>query len=297
MITIGTRGSKLALVQAHWVAAELNRRGIENSVRIIKTKGDVIQDRFDKIEGKGFFTREIEDELHQGLIDLAVHCLKDLPTAGVPGLRIAAITQRENPYDLLISKQPFQWRNDGYPELAGKLIGTSSTRRVASLQHVFPTASFAPLRGNVPTRLEKLRQGDADIIVLAAAGINRLSLPLDDVFAYQAVPPLLVPAPGQGALALQVRADDPLDLSFLHHDITAACTSGERGILAALNGGCHLPLGVMIRERAVQDYHLELFLGAATAEEDVHLSLSGTSAQGVTEAALAHLRQQGHLAV
>lgn len=296
MITIGTRGSKLALVQAHWVAEELNRRGIENSVRIIKTKGDVVQDRFDKIEGKGFFTREIEDELHQGQIDLAVHCLKDLPTQGVPGLRIAAVTQRENPYDLLISKLPFQWRPDGYPDLDGKLIGTSSTRRVASLHHVFPKANFAPLRGNVPTRLEKLRQGDADVIVLAAAGINRLSLALDDVFAYQAVPPLLVPAPGQGALALQVREDDPMDLGFLHHEITAACTACERQILAELEGGCHLPLGVMIRERAVQDYHLELFLGAATPEEDVHISLSGVSPEEVTQAALAHLRELGRLA-
>lgn len=296
MITIGTRGSKLALVQAHWVAEELNRRGIENTVRIIKTKGDVVQDRFDKIEGKGFFTKEIEDELHHGDIDLAVHCLKDLPTAGVAGLRIAAVTQRENPYDLLISKQPFHWRPDGYPDLDGKVIGTSSTRRVAGLSHIFPNASFVPLRGNVPTRLDKLRQGDAEVIVLAAAGINRLSLALDDVFAYQAVPPLLVPAPGQGALALQVREDDPIDLGFLHHEITADCTAGERHILAVLEGGCHLPLGVMIRQRAAEDYHLELFLGGETRAAHIHLSLSGTSPQALTEEALAHLRELGRLA-
>lgn len=297
MITIGTRGSKLALVQAHWVSGELTRIGVENQVKIITTKGDVVQDRFDKIEGKGFFTREIEEELLGGDIDLAVHCLKDLPTADPEGLRIGAITKREDPYDVLVSTEPFTYLDNGFPDLAGKVIGTSSNRRVGGLKHHFPTATFVPLRGNVPTRLEKLKRGDAQVIVLAAAGLNRLSMPLDEYFTHNSVPPLLVPAPGQGALALQVRNDSDIDLSIFHDSVTQACVDAERQILADLEGGCQLPLGVLIHESGEGLFHLELFLGAAPGSdgENLHYSLNGTDPKELGNKARAFLRERGAL--
>lgn len=296
MVVIGTRGSKLALVQAHWVSGELTKHGHENRIEIIKTKGDVVQDRFDKIEGKGFFTREIEDALSNGDIDLAVHCLKDLPTASPEGLVNKAITEREDPYDILVSTKPFKFLDNGFPDLNGQTVGTSSNRRVAGLQHHYENASFAPLRGNVPTRLEKLKRGDADTIVLACAGINRLSMPMDEYYTFRAAPPLLVPAPAQGALALQVREGYELDLSFLHHDMTKRCTDGERHILSALEGGCQLPLGVLIRERGPGVFHLELFLGKSDRyAENVHLSMNGDTPEAVTEEAMTKLRELGCL--
>lgn len=296
MVVIGTRGSKLALVQAHWVSGELSKNGLENRIEIIKTKGDVIHDRFDKIEGKGFFTREIEDALASGKIDLAVHSFKDLPTASPEGLVNVAITEREDPYDILVSTKPFKFLDNGFPDLSGQSIGTSSNRRVAGLKHHFEDTEYVPIRGNVPTRLEKLKRGDADTIVLACAGINRLSLAMDDFYTYRAIPPLLVPAPAQGALAIQVREGYECDFSFLHHTMTDRCTAGERRILAALEGGCQLPLGVLLRERGDNVFHLELFLGKSTRyAQDVHLSLNGSSPESLTEEALGHLRELGCL--
>jgi len=290
MITIGTRGSKLALAQAHWAAGELSARGIENQIRIIKTKGDLVQDRFDKMEGKGFFTREIEEALRQGEIDLAVHSLKDLPTDSPEGLEIKAIPRREDPYDVLISKAPLALAAGGWPDLATLTVGTSSNRRVICLKTHFPDARFVPIRGNVPTRIGKMERGEADVVVLARAGLNRLGLTEGALHWYPAGPPLMVPAPGQGALALQCRAGEALDLGFMNHATTRACVEAERAILAALQGGCQLPLGALIRP-AGGAYQLDLMLGSGD-EQLLNFSLRGQSPRALARNAIACLPER-----
>jgi len=291
MIVIGTRGSRLALAQANWVSSTLASGGVENRVQVIETKGDVVQDRFDKMEGKGFFTGEIEAALHRGDIDLAVHCLKDLPTSSPEGLKIAAIPEREDPLDVIVSANTLEKKENGLPNLDELRIGTSSNRRVFGLKHHYPSATFVPIRGNVPTRIQKMIDGQADVVILAAAGLNRLAMDLTALNIYAAPPPLLVPAPGQGALALQTRSDSELDLSAFHHEETARCVGQERRVLAELEGGCQLPLGVLIR-RNEDRYHLDLFLGnlasgfAGKSEARMFISFEGASPEALTEEAL-----------
>jgi len=259
MITIGTRGSRLALAQAEWVRSHLVEGGRHVRLKVIQTRGDLVQDRFDKMEGKGFFTREIEQALLQGEIDLAVHSLKDLPTSQPPGLELRAIPSREDPHDVLVSREPLldwhlPWR-----------IGTSSQRRARCLAFHFPQAHFLPLRGNVQTRLKRLAEGVCDITVLARAGLNRLGESLEGFHILQPGAEILVPAPGQGALALQVRAGDPLDLSSLEDPLTRGCVEGERQLLSRLEGGCQLPLGVWIAPCST-GFTLHLFLGRDNSE-------------------------------
>ena len=292
MIVIGTRGSKLALAQAHWVSDELSARGMANEIRILKTKGDIVQDRFDKIEGKGFFTKEIEDALLAGTIDLAVHCLKDLPTEETAGLTIAAITERENPYDVLVGAKLIAQKENGAPILNGLVIGTSSNRRVQGLAANNLKARFVPLRGNVPTRITKMEEGLADAIVLAKAGVNRLGLDLSHLHVVDCPPPILVPAPGQGALALQTRSTATMDLSHFHHQLTADCVAAERRVLNALQGGCQLPLGVLVLPAAA-GFTMELFLGSVDGNaEPLTLSLSGSNPMDMAEEALAEIKRQ-----
>lgn len=271
MLKIGTRGSKLAMVQARWVEAQLQKAGLNVAIEIIKTKGDVVMDRFDKIEGKGFFTAEIEHALHQGQIDVAVHCLKDLPTQDAPGLKVVTITEREDPRDIIISKRPIEFK-DGLPQLNGMILGTSSNRRVAGMK-CYGTDRFEPIRGNVQTRLSKMERGDCDAVVLAQAGINRLEgdLDLSPYHCYTLEPEVLVPAPGQGALALQIRAGEAIDLSAMHHPWTERACAAERRILSALEGGCQLPLGVYV-SGSEGDVRMQVFKGP-TADNDAVVSL------------------------
>ncbi len=290
MIVIGTRGSKLALVQAHWVSDVLSERGLENEIKVLKTKGDIVKDRFDKMEGKGFFTKEIEDALRAGEIDLAVHCLKDLPTEDSDGLKIVAITEREDPFDVLISSAPFVWKENGEPDLNNLNIGTSSNRRVQALAALNPSARFTPIRGNVPTRIGKMEKGDTDAVVLARAGINRLDLDLGHLHVFHCKPPFMAPAPGQGALALQTRESETRDFSFFHHQDTAACVAAERKILNALEGGCQLPLGVLI-EPGKSGYTLDLFLGTVSGEGNpLKLHLEGPNPMALAEEAMSRIQ-------
>ncbi len=292
MIVIGTRGSKLALIQAHHVSRMLARQGFPNEIKILKTKGDVVQDRFDKIEGKGFFTREIEDALLAGTIDLAVHCLKDLPTQETPGLSVRAIPPREDPYDLLISKKPFVLTDRGLPDLAGLIVGTSSNRRVSCLARNQDGIRFVPIRGNVPTRISKMERGDSDVLVLARAGLNRLGLDLSRLHCFPGKPPLLVPAPGQGALALQTRSGFQEDISFMHHELTARCVHGERRILNALEGGCQLPLGVLISGDDDHHFRLELFLDPGAHRSPVRFTLTDDAPESLAEQALTRIHSE-----
>jgi hydroxymethylbilane synthase len=248
IIRIGTRGSDLALWQANFVKSSLEHLGQQVEIIIIHTQGDKIQDlSFDKLEGKGFFTKEIELALLQNEIDLAVHSHKDLETTSPEGLIIAAVSDREDPSELLLVRnesidksQKWQLKNSG-------TIGTSSARRKSQILTHRPDLIIKDLRGNVPTRIQKLRDGHYDAILLAKAGVNRLQLDLSDLFCVTLDPTEFVPAPAQGVLGLQIRSNDSTlqeILGELNHAETKEKIDIERGVLKKMDGGCQLPLGV-----------------------------------------------------
>ncbi len=257
---IGTRGSKLALWQAEFTQAELRRAGVESELVIIKTKGDLVQHlSFDKMEGKGFFTKEIEDALLRGEVDLAVHSMKDLPTSQPEGLVITAVSYRENPADLLLINPGAVTAGQLFRLRPGAVVGTSAARRKAQLLDFRPDVVVKDLRGNVPTRLEKLRRGEYDAIFLAAAGVGRLGLDLSGLEVIELNPREFVPAPAQGVLAWQTHRDDlPTRriMKQLHRSDVSAITNIERRVLQLLDGGCQLPLGVFGERDAAGNYHV-----------------------------------------
>ena len=253
-LRLGTRGSALALWQANHISRTIRTRfSIECTIEIIKTAGDRIQDvAFRKMEGKGFFTKELQEALLDGRVDLVVHSLKDLPTDEPEGLEVVAIPERANPADLLLARPGFiDPSGDNHLSLPdGAVLGTSSLRRAAQALAQSPGISIIALRGNVTTRLRKLQDGEYDAILLAAAGVERLELPLGDIESAVLPPEIMLPAPGQGALAIECRADDPTTrvLLDLHNESVGRCVSSERALLALLGGGCHLPLGCLASE-------------------------------------------------
>ena len=247
-IRIGTRGSDLALWQAHFVRRQLEEIGCEVSIQIIVTQGDRIQDlSFDKLEGKGFFTKEIEQALLNGEVDLAVHSHKDLETTQPAGLHIAAVSYREDASELLLMKREAFDASQAWNLKANAVIGTSSARRKAQIIAQRPDLEIKELRGNVPTRIDKLRQGQYDAILLARAGVLRLELDLSDLETIVLDPTSFIPAPAQGVLGLQTRVDDAVTteiLQKLHHTDVATRIGLERSVLRQMDGGCQLPLGV-----------------------------------------------------
>jgi hydroxymethylbilane synthase len=253
-LRLGTRGSDLALWQARHVAGLLSDRlEVECTIEVIKTRGDRIQDvAFRKMEGKGFFTKELQEALVGGQIDLVVHSLKDLPTEEPEGLEIAAIPERAEAADLLIARRDLLARDHADPLglPAGSVLGTSSLRRASQALASSPEITVRALRGNVPTRIRKLRDGDYDAILLAAAGVRRLELEIEDLEWVELTPEVMLPAPGQGALAIETRADDRVTqpLTALHDPAVARCVGAERRLLELLGGGCHLPLGCLASE-------------------------------------------------
>ena len=242
---IGTRGSQLARWQAEWVRARLAKLGVTTELVVIKTRGDAEVDRpLHELEGKGFFTKEIEDALLDRRIDVAVHSLKDLPTALPPGLVLGAIPPRHDAREALVSGTSIS----GLP--AGTRVGTSSLRRIAQIRFLRPDLEVVPLRGNVPTRVRKAESRDGlDAALLALAGLERLDLggkasPVD--------PLDVMPAPGQGALGIEVRSDDRetrTGLQSLHDAASAAAVTAERALLAALGGGCQAPVAAWVGKR------------------------------------------------
>jgi hydroxymethylbilane synthase len=237
ILTIGSRGSQLALWQAQFVAAHLERRGVTTRIEIIKTTGDHLQTAsLVQAGGKGLFTKEIEEALLTGTIDVAVHSLKDLPTEGREDLVIAAIPDREDPRDAILGSA---LKNVPH----GALVGTSSGRRAAQLRLLRPDLQIQPIRGNIDTRVRKLKEGQYDAIVLAAAGLRRLGLAheISEILS----PQQMCPAPGQGALAIQTRVDDPAReiCTQFNDEPTSQAVTCERTVLAALGGGCQLPVG------------------------------------------------------
>jgi len=244
-IRIASRASKLALAQVHLVSKLLENlcSGLETSIIKISTKGD--RDKSDflyKSESMGFFTSEVEKALLDGRADLAVHSLKDLPTALTPGLIVAAIPKRESPADALIARNKVTSIKD-LP--AGTTIGTSSLRRIAQVYLLTDDIKCMPLRGNVETRVRKVMEGQVDAIVIACAGLNRLGL--NDNISAILQPEEFVPAPAQGALAVQIRADDS-ELAELVRQIddknSRIAAETERAVLETMHGGCSIPLGV-----------------------------------------------------
>ncbi|MBW2062436.1 MAG: hydroxymethylbilane synthase [Deltaproteobacteria bacterium] len=244
-IKIATRGSALALVQANWVKSRLESQYPDLAVEleIIKTRGDRILDvSLAKIGGKGLFVKEIEEALMDGRADLAVHSMKDVPTELPAPLVMAAVTAREDFRDVLITRQ--QVGLDDLPRHAR--IGTSSLRRQAQLLHLRPDLTMAPLRGNVETRLKKLESENLDAVILAAAGLIRMNL-IHRITQFLE-PDFMLPAVGQGALGLEVRARDEAlrqRISFLNHEPTAVCVKAERAFLRRLEGGCQVPVAAL----------------------------------------------------
>lgn len=247
-ITIGSRGSDLALWQAHFVKDSLEKLGHQIEIKIIVTQGDKIQNlSFDKMEGKGFFTKEIEEALLNKEIDLAVHSHKDLETTNPQGLIIGAVSYREKPTDLLLIRKESSDLNKLIPVKNAAIIGTSAARRKTQLMRLRFDCSIKDLRGNVPTRIQKLRDGMYDAIVLATAGVERLKIDLSEFTAYEFQPNQFIPAPAQGVLALQIREEDTelkKALVAIHHRDVAETIAVERNVMKLMEGGCQLPLGV-----------------------------------------------------
>ena len=317
MIRIGTRGSDLARTQTQTVATELERLGSVTHTRIIKTQGDMVLDRpLLALSGKGFFTKELEDALLAGEIDIAIHSLKDLPTDNIPGLTIAAIPKRADVRDTLIML-PHAYDAQAatkagaaevtgvhgvavLPLIHGARLGTSAVRRQAQVAYWRPDVQLCDVRGNVPTRIEKLRQGQYDAILLAQAGLDRLATALPDMVrglhCLPLMPHLFVPAPGQGALGVQARLNDAevtTSLAPLHATSDATLVAAERLLLARLEGGCHLPLGAHATYSTTKSSpHLTMvvFMGNLDhPERSQRLTRTATSVPALVDAACSAL--------
>lgn len=267
MIVIGSRGSQLALWQARHIAAKLAELGEETRLEIIKTTGDKIQDvPLAQVGGKGLFTKEIEEALLDGRIDLAVHSLKDMPADVPEGLAITAIPEREDSRDALI----------GAPLSPGARVGTSSLRRSAQLHALGIGIKTEMLRGNVDTRLRKLDEGQYDSIILAAAGLRRLGL-ADRIRETLSID-MMCPAVGQGALAIETRCDAGHAEGIaekLDHTETRITVTAERALLATLGGGCQVPVGghAVLRDGVV---HLRAIVATPDGSRIIRGELSGT---------------------
>ena len=303
-IRLGTRGSQLALWQANHIAGELRGRGHSVAVEVIRTTGDRMQDpsfiapvTFDDgtpLDAKGIFIKEIEDALLDGRIDVAVHSLKDLPTTLDPRFTLGAIPPRADARDAFVCEE--FWGLHMLP--LGARVGTTSPRRQAMLLALRPDLQFIEMRGNIDTRLRKWAAGEADALVLASAGLDRLGRTehVHQRFGIDEV----CPAPGQGALALETLSHGPGSAAFeavraLNHAETAFATAAERGVLQAMGGGCNLPLGVFCH--AVDEtWHLHALAAAPDGETVVqilHKARVGVAAEEFAAVAAAMLEERG----
>lgn len=243
-IIVGTRGSKLALIQTNWVVEALKKAnpGIEFEVKVIKTKGDLVTHLpLHKIGDKGLFTKEIEQHLLDKEIDLAVHSMKDMPSTLPEGLKFANVPKREDPRDVLVLKEGYT-NLDDLPK--GAKIGTGSKRRTYQLLKYRPDLEIVPIRGNIDTRIRKIEDENLHGIVLAASGLIRADL--EERISYYIPTDVMVPAPAQGALAIEIRKDDSIIEDIVSHikdEATEIQVAAERGFLTGVNGSCHVPMG------------------------------------------------------
>jgi len=247
-IIIGSRGSDLALWQANHVLRKVQKLGLTAEIKIISTQGDQIQNlSFDKLEGKGFFTKEIEEALINKEIDLAVHSHKDLPTTSPEGLIIAAVSEREDPAELILIRKESVDATQKFSFKKNAIVGTSSARRKSQLLAFRKDITINDLRGNVPTRIQKLRDRKYDAIMLAAAGVERLRIDLSEFKVLRVDPKEFIPAPAQGVLGLQIREGDHELFQYinkLNSEKVQDIIGIERKVLNMFDGGCQLPLGV-----------------------------------------------------
>jgi hydroxymethylbilane synthase len=294
-LRLGTRGSQLALYQAGTVSRLVTAAGGPPcEIVVIKTSGDHLQERpLSEIGGKRLFVKEIEDALQRGEIDLAVHSSKDMPAVLPDGLTIAGVLPREDPHDAVVLPASTTRVADTIENLVATLghapaIGTSSVRRIAQLTRLFPSARFAPIRGNLDTRLRKLDAGEHEALVLAAAGLRRLGLGSRISFTLPAS--ACVPAPGQGIIAIEIRADDDgvrRAVGCITHQASADALDAERGVVDTLGGGCQTPIGALATPR---DGNLELVAavialdGSRVVHTTVHGSREAARALGVRAA-------------
>ncbi len=274
-VIIGSRGSELALWQANYILAKLRELGADAQLKTIKTRGDLIPDTgFDKMEGKGFFTKEIEDALLKKEIDLAVHSHKDLPTSLPDGLMIAAVSGREDPSELLLINKEAADERKKFSLRTGAVVGTSSVRRKSQLLALRSDVVIKELRGNVPTRIRKLREKQYDAILIAAAGVNRLEIDLAEFINEKLSPKEFIPAPAQGVLALEMRAGEKelaALLSELNDVSVSEAISIERKVLNLFDGGCQLPLGVYCEKDEDEGGKILFKVWAAKAETGTSL--------------------------
>ncbi len=292
-ITIGTRGSALALWQANWVKSELEREypGIKVSLTVIKTKGDKILDvPLAKVGGKGLFVKEIEDALLSHDIDLAVHSMKDVPTELPDGLQVAIFPPREDPRDAFFSHTGKSL--DEMPK--GAVIGTSSLRRIAQLLNAFPHLKTKDLRGNVDTRLKKLERGEYDGIILAYAGVKRLGWA--DKVTELLDPLISLPAIAQGALGIETRIEDDFNnqrLAFFHDPKTALAVRAERALLRTLEGGCQVPIAAYAAVDENNQISITGLVAALDGRKIIKETACGEDPENLGESLARALLQQG----
>ncbi|MEW5701000.1 MAG: hydroxymethylbilane synthase [Candidatus Zixiibacteriota bacterium] len=293
---IGTRGSDLALWQARHVQGLIrDAAGLDAEIVVIRTAGDRDhQTAFAAMPGKGFFTKEIEEALRAGTVDIAVHSLKDLQTVMPDGLVLGAIPERADRRDVLLTAPSAVDRSRPLRLHEGARVGTSSARRIAQLRFLRPDLAVENLRGNVPTRLRKLRDGRYDAILVAAAGLDRLGLDLEGLVAFRLPEVLFVPAPGQGALAVQIR-----DLDARAHAIVGRLDRlplrrtvwAEREVLRRLEGGCQLALGAF-SETTGNGLRLGAFLGTDEPAKPCRIIITGGDDESVVAAVVSYLKCQ-----
>ncbi len=291
-LRLATRGSDLARTQSSAFAAELeSARGVASELVIVRTTGDQVQDvPLADAGATGLFTAEVQRAVLDGRADYAVHSLKDLPAEQTPGLCLAALPRRADPRDwLLIRPEAYAEEYSPLPLRPGAVVGTSAARRTAFLRALLPEARPELLRGNVPTRVRKLAEGRYDAILLAAAGLRRLGTDLSGFRVYELPEDLWPGAPGQGALAVECRAEDDTTralLGSLHDPASAREVEAERALLRALGGGCGLPLGARARSLAEGGLELHAAFGP-TPDRPSAPPLARVRVEGTDPAALA----------
>lgn len=294
-IVIGSRGSDLALWQANYIKDLLEKEGQTVRIQIIKTQGDIIQHlSFDKMEGKGFFTKELETALLENKVDLAVHSFKDLETNQPDNLSISAILNRANPADILLIRKGFSDTNERWTLKKNIKVGTSSARRKMQLTLHRPDLEIDDIRGNVPTRVKKLRDGNFDAIVLAKAGLDRLNLDVSDLDAFEFDPREFIPAPAQGALACQIRSSDTQlaeILKALHNPKIANMVATERKVLNLFHGGCQMPLGAYCIETE-EGVELRAIMAPKYGEMPSQVFLKAETTEGLAQKAFAELKKK-----
>ncbi|MYL19932.1 hydroxymethylbilane synthase [Halobacillus litoralis] len=292
-IIIGSRKSNLAITQTEWVIDQLKQidPSYDFEIKRITTKGDQILDvTLSKVGGKGLFIKEIEQAMYDGTIDMAVHSMKDMPAVVAEGLTVASVPIREDHRDAFVSNDHVALKD--LPE--GAVVGTSSLRRGSQIKAVRPDLEIKWIRGNIDTRLRKLKEEDYDAIVLAAAGLKRMGWD-DNLVTEYLEPDVCVPAVGQGALAIQCREEDKELRDFLmklNHEYTQTTVAAERKFLHDLNGGCQVPIGGYAYRKG-DDIVLTALVGTPDGETILHETVTGQDPIEVGRHAADLLREQG----